>query len=428
ARAVGTVSGSKQDGGGYVAVGPLSTQPAGPLGIPGSMLRAYKHAQTLLAASDPGCHLPWWLLAGIGRIESGHARGGQLDAEGTTLSPILGPVLNGTAGNAMIPDTDSGIFDHDTTWDRAVGPMQFIPSTWRRYAVDAHGGGAANPNNAYDATAAAGRYLCAGGGDLADPAQRAAAVFRYNHSDSYVSTVLTWANAYAHGVTPLTDAPPRQVAGPAHADRAAAGREVGVGHGAGPSGRPKPSAAPHAASPTRPVGKPAATPSPTPSASTPSRTPKPSNPPATPTAPRTTDPPPSSTAPGTGSVRIDFPAGVADAGDSGHLTGAGFTPAGVFTFSFVPKSGGAAVAAQRTDGKPGAVKVTANHRGAFTGTIRIPRTLTAGHYLLRVSSADGATLGSVPLTLAAATPATTGSGSPGLLGGLLGGVLNPQSR
>ncbi|QTR06132.1 lytic murein transglycosylase, partial [Saccharothrix algeriensis] len=176
---------------------------AGQLGIPGVMLDAYMKAADRLAATTPGCNLHWSLLAGIGRIESGHARGGRVDARGDTVHPILGPVLNGGPGIAAIRDTDGGRYDSDTTWDRAVGPMQFIPSTWAGYAADGNGDGQANPNNVYDATAGAGNYLCAGGGDLSDPEQRAKAVFRYNHSDEYVRTVLFWADAYADGVTPM---------------------------------------------------------------------------------------------------------------------------------------------------------------------------------------------------------------------------------
>jgi membrane-bound lytic murein transglycosylase B len=186
-------------------VGSMASLPSGPLGIPGPALDAYLRAQKVLATTDPGCHLSWSLLASIGRIESNHARGGNVDASGRTSNPILGPVLNGN-GFAGIRDTDGGRWDGDTVWDRAVGPMQFIPSTWARWAADGNGDGITDPNNIYDATIGAGRYLCSGR-DLADPGQRAAAVFSYNHSDSYVRTVLIWADSYAKGVTPLAVTP-----------------------------------------------------------------------------------------------------------------------------------------------------------------------------------------------------------------------------
>lgn len=169
--------------------------PDGPLGIPGVMLDAYHRAEQAMAATQPSCHLSWTTLAGIGEIESGHASGGRVDAAGNTLGPILGPQLNGSLDTAAIADTDRGTLDADPGWDRAVGPMQFIPASWQIY-------GAGNPNNIYDATLAAGRYLCAGGTDLSDPAQQAVAVYRYNHSATYVSNVLRWAQGYLTGVVP----------------------------------------------------------------------------------------------------------------------------------------------------------------------------------------------------------------------------------
>ncbi|MGH3695452.1 MAG: lytic transglycosylase domain-containing protein [Pseudonocardiaceae bacterium] len=187
--------------------------PDGPLGIPGVALDAYQFAERTLAATRPGCHLSWSVLAGIGRIESGHASAGRVDAYGNTLGPILGPKLDGSPGIAAIPDTDHGTLDTDTVWDRAMGPMQFIPSTWRGYGADGNGDGVANPNNIYDSTVAAGLYLCAGSADLADPAQLPAAVFRYNHSASYVDIVLRWAQAYLRDVIPTPSAPGRVPAG-----------------------------------------------------------------------------------------------------------------------------------------------------------------------------------------------------------------------
>jgi len=142
------------------------------------------------------------LLAGIGQAESRHANGGRVTADGTTREPILGPVLDGSNNTAAVSDTDNGRLDGNTTWDRAVGPMQFLPATWRRYQSDGNNDGVADINNIYDASLAAARYLCAGGGDVRKPAQAAAAVFRYNHSATYVATVLSWAAAYAGGITP----------------------------------------------------------------------------------------------------------------------------------------------------------------------------------------------------------------------------------
>jgi hypothetical protein len=179
--------------------GPRANLPSGPLGIPGVVLDAYLKAQQVLATQQPNCHLPWWLLAGIGKIESGQAENGEVDAAGNTLRPILGPELNGQHGYAALPAILGGRWTGDPVWQRAVGPMQFLPSTWLEW------GGGGNPNNVYDADVAAGKYLCNGGRDLSVPAQQAAAVFSYNHSDSYVQIVLIWANAYRNGVTPLPE-------------------------------------------------------------------------------------------------------------------------------------------------------------------------------------------------------------------------------
>ncbi|WBB64708.1 hypothetical protein O7599_31420 [Streptomyces sp. WMMC500] len=167
-------------------------------GIPATVLDAYKQAESRLARSNPGCNLEWELLAAIGRVESGHARGGDVTADGTTRNPILGPVLNGN-GFANITDTDGGEYDGDTSHDRAVGPMQFIPSTWATWGTDGNDDGQRNPDNIYDAALAAGRYLCAGGRDLSSQADLEAAILGYNQSESYLRTVLTWYDFYKEG-------------------------------------------------------------------------------------------------------------------------------------------------------------------------------------------------------------------------------------
>ena len=134
------------------AVGPVDAT-----GIPGRVLEAYRGAERVLGESAPGCHLPWSLVAAIGRVESDHAGGRAVTVGGRTLSPIRGPRLDGTAGHPFFPDTDAGSLDGDP------------------------------------------------GVDLADPAQRAAAVFDYNHSDAYVAQVLALELAYAAGTSaPVT--------------------------------------------------------------------------------------------------------------------------------------------------------------------------------------------------------------------------------
>jgi hypothetical protein len=68
----------------------------------------------------------------------------------------------------------------------AIGWMQFIPSTWKRYGVDATGSDVADPYNAADAIFAAARYLAAAGASQNLPG----AIFAYNHSSAYVQSVL----------------------------------------------------------------------------------------------------------------------------------------------------------------------------------------------------------------------------------------------
>ncbi|MFE3988761.1 lytic transglycosylase domain-containing protein [Nocardia tengchongensis] len=168
----------------------------GLLGIPEIVLAAYRNAELALQSSDPNCHLPWYLLAGIGRIESNHANNGHTDAAGTTVTPIYGPVLDGTLpGNEIIKAADGN-------YVRAVGPMQFLPSTWSAYAANGKGSGTPDPNNVFDAALAAGKYLCSGGLDLADSQQQLRAVLRYNNSVAYAANVLSWANAYRTGGAP----------------------------------------------------------------------------------------------------------------------------------------------------------------------------------------------------------------------------------
>ncbi|MCK9929848.1 lytic transglycosylase domain-containing protein [Frankia sp. Mgl5] len=168
-------------------------------GVPARLLAAYNEAADRLAEDEPGCHLPWELLAAIGKVESGHANGRPIAADGTVTRPIIGPALNGADGTALIRDSDRGALDGDTAYDHAVGPMQFIPTTWRTAGRDGNGDGRKDPHNIYDATLAAGYYLCAHGRDLADPDQLRAAILAYNPSDAYVRTVLTYLNGYRQG-------------------------------------------------------------------------------------------------------------------------------------------------------------------------------------------------------------------------------------
>ena len=177
----------------------------GTLRIPMMALNAYQNAERMMASAFPGCGISWNLLAGIGRIESMHANGGATDAAGSAVRPIYGPKLDGTLpGNETIELSRS---TSRVVYARAMGPMQFLPGTWSRYASDGNGDGKADVQNVFDSTLAAARYLCSGGLNLRDQSQVMSAILRYNNSMAYAQNVLGWAAAYATGVVPV-DLPP----------------------------------------------------------------------------------------------------------------------------------------------------------------------------------------------------------------------------
>jgi hypothetical protein len=120
----------------------------------GSYLDLYKRAATTCAG------LSWTVLAAIGQVESDHGRNAGRSSAG------------------------------------ALGPMQFMPATWRAYGVDGDRDGKADIMNPYDAIPSASRYLCANGAGQGGRALYQA-VFRYNHAHWYVQKVLALAKAYA---------------------------------------------------------------------------------------------------------------------------------------------------------------------------------------------------------------------------------------
>ncbi|WP_406832334.1 lytic transglycosylase domain-containing protein [Pedococcus sp. KACC 23699] len=176
-------------------------------GIPAAALAAYRRGAQLVDAADPECNIDWALLAGIGKVESNHGRygGNGIDSTGTVRPGIYGIPLNGSNNTAVIRDTDQGIFDRDTTFDRAVGPMQFIPGTWRSVGVDANGDGRKDPQNLMDAVTGAAVYLCSGPGNLGTESGARTAVLRYNQSDAYADEVLALAGGYRGGYAVVPD-------------------------------------------------------------------------------------------------------------------------------------------------------------------------------------------------------------------------------
>jgi len=166
--------------------------------IPVTALDAYLKAEVLLAETAPECGIEWWMIAGVGRIESRHGElgGRRLAANGVSSTRIIGIALDGGPGVRAVVDTDGGRLDGDSVWDRAVGPMQFVPETWSSRGRDGNNDGITDPHNIYDAAYSTGRHLCHLGGDLTSATGLERAYFGYNTSDAYVADVNRHAEHY----------------------------------------------------------------------------------------------------------------------------------------------------------------------------------------------------------------------------------------
>ena len=171
---------------------------AGDSGIPRRALSAYASAALTLTREQPECRLGWNMLAGIGRVESDHGRinGSRLLPSGQTTPRIIGVPLDGTRFLAT-PDTDGGATDGDAEWDRAVGPMQFIPQTWETFGRDGNGDGRIEIDQIDDAALSAAALLCDPGLDLTVGEHWIAALDAYNPSASYNNDVADAAEYYA---------------------------------------------------------------------------------------------------------------------------------------------------------------------------------------------------------------------------------------
>ncbi|MDY7084835.1 MAG: lytic murein transglycosylase [Actinomycetota bacterium] len=168
------------------------------VGIPVVAVQAYAYAELVATRTTPSCRLSWTTLAAIGKVESSHgsANGAVLSTDGTALPSILGLPLDGKGGRQLIPDTDRGALDQDTTYDRAVGPLQFIPATWNTYKVDADNNGIADPNDIDDAAVTAAKYLCQNGRDMSRADSWWDAILSYNAVRPYAQKVFDAANDY----------------------------------------------------------------------------------------------------------------------------------------------------------------------------------------------------------------------------------------
>lgn len=167
-------------------------------GIPERALAAYAGAALAKHAERPDCTLGWNTLAAIGWVESRHgSHGGASIADDGTVSPaIIGVALDG-GSTALIADTDGGALDGDPAFDRAIGPMQFLPTSWRNWVIDASGDGVADPNNIDDAALAAANYLCRAVPSLGEEASWRVGIAAYNADASYLDAVATAAREYS---------------------------------------------------------------------------------------------------------------------------------------------------------------------------------------------------------------------------------------
>nr|WP_246158217.1 lytic murein transglycosylase [Micromonospora palomenae] len=161
-------------------------------------MQAYGYAELVLAETNRSCQLSWTTLAAIGYVESRHgqANGASLQSTGRAEPEIIGDPLDGQGGRSRITDTDRGLFDRDTVYDRAIGPMQFIPTTWQEIGVDADNDGRKDPHDLDDAALAAARYLCKGGRNMTIPGDWWGAILSYNDVRRYAQDVFDKANQY----------------------------------------------------------------------------------------------------------------------------------------------------------------------------------------------------------------------------------------
>jgi membrane-bound lytic murein transglycosylase B len=175
-----------------------ATRVGGLTQIPVVAVEAYGYAQMLIQQNSPGCHLGWTTLAGIGKVESGlDASGGvQLGTNGRATPPILGPLLDGHDGRALVVDTDGGGYDGDAMFDRTMGPLHLLPSVWAAYRIDADADGILDPDDIDDASATLARYLCGASDDLAQLTGWKAALARYHAGDQYEASVFRAADSY----------------------------------------------------------------------------------------------------------------------------------------------------------------------------------------------------------------------------------------
>jgi membrane-bound lytic murein transglycosylase B len=174
--------------------------------IPQRALQAYANAHAITAAAQPNCRITWVTLAAIAAVESKHGgfEGRTLEPDGRPSQPIIGIPLNGAPGVKAIGDTDNGLLDGDKVWDHAVGPFQFIPSTWAKWRADGNKDGITDPQSIDDSALAAAQYLCADNRNLSSGDGWLRAILSYNESLEYAQEVYGFAQGYARNAKGVT--------------------------------------------------------------------------------------------------------------------------------------------------------------------------------------------------------------------------------
>lgn len=199
ANPIGSSEAEKSDSGSIVAgIDPTwARSMAAAVGIPERVFLAYAGAARRIEIDLPKCGLDWATIAAVGYVESLHGtvQGGSIDASGQQRPRLVGPPLDGK-DFARILDTDNGEWDGDKVYDRAIGPMQFIPRTWRQVGRDGSGDGVADPQNIDDAALSAARLLCRSGGDLTTSGGWISATTSYNNSVEYNNQVAVITDQY----------------------------------------------------------------------------------------------------------------------------------------------------------------------------------------------------------------------------------------
>lgn len=171
--------------------------------IPVRAMAAYAATEVAAGEELPTCGMRWNTIAGVGSVESAHGTlgGAGLDADGVPDVPIIGPALDGTNGTRAIKSTpESADFHGDEEWDHAVGPFQFLASSWDVYGADGDGDGQKNPDDIDDAARGAANHLClTAAGEERDLTADGwgGGVFSYNNSVAYVEKVRDIASSYA---------------------------------------------------------------------------------------------------------------------------------------------------------------------------------------------------------------------------------------